>query len=646
MSSTRVSATIRSMVSAAAVATALAVPSPGVAAETKLLWGDTHLHTSYSFDAFLNNNLSVDPDYAYRFAKGIPVMHPYHRAWMRLEEPLDFLVVSDHAEFIGAIRSIYVDGLPREDVGIVESIRNWYATRQLRGVIDEGQGPAFFQGILPPGADPRDIAAAWGDRGGGSLPAPPPGVFRAAWGEIVDAAEAHYQPGSFTSIIGWEWTSTPGGANLHRVVLTDAGAEQARSFQPVSAAQSPYPDDLWAWLDETSAATGARFLSIPHNSNVSKGMMFPDITLRGAPVDADHARARMRWERIIEVTQIKGDSETHPLLSPDDEFADFETFPFHLQGDTQEYIPEAGDYARPALGRGLALGAAVGINPFQFGMIGSTDSHSGLSTPAEDDFGGKMATDSIPERKDDVVTSGDATGWTMSASGLAAVWAEDNTREAIVDAMHRRETYGTSGPRIRVRFFGGWEFSEADLEGEDVAAAAYGKGVSWVANSGRRPTAARPASSPWRTRTPPGRTWTASRSSRAGSTRTGPRTSRCSTWPGPGNGSRGSTESCRPWATPWTSTRPGTRTPSVRWPCRRCGRTRPSRRGSTPSTTSGSSRFPRRATRSTTRWRWTGTRRTMAPRRSRSGPTRRRSGIGRRRSSRHAGVSFDAYDAR
>ena len=179
----------------------------------------------------------------------------------------------------------------------------------------------------------------------------------------------------------------------------------------------------------------------------------------------------------MEATQIKGDSETHPLLSPDDEFADFETFPFHLQADNEEYIPEAGDYARSALKRGLALGAAVGINPFQFGMIGSTDSHSGLSTTAEDDFGGKMATDSIPETKDQIVTSGAGTGWTMSASGLAAVWAEENTREAIVDAMHRRETYATSGPRIRVRFFGGWEFSGSDLEAADVGPAGYEKGV-------------------------------------------------------------------------------------------------------------------------------------------------------------------------
>ena len=473
----RHSSVTKPAVLAAATAVALATLSPVAAGDTRLLWGDTHLHTSYSFDAFFNNNLSVDPDYAYRFAKGIPVMHPYHRAWMRLEAPLDFLVVSDHAEFIGGVRSIYLDGLPREGVGIIDSIRNWYMTGQIRDVIDDGEGPALFQGALPAGADPREIAAGRGDGGGGAFPSVAPGVFREAWSEIVDAAEAHYQPGVFTSLIGWEWTSTPGGANLHRVVLTDAGGELARTFQPVSSAESLYPDDLWAWLEETSAATGARFLSIPHNSNVSKGFMFPDITLRGEPVDADHARTRMRWERIMEVTQIKGDSETHPLLSPDDEFADFETFPYHLQRDTHEYLPGTGDYARSALRRGLARGAAIGINPFQFGMIGSTDSHSGLSTSAEYDFGGKMATDSIPERKDDTVTSGDATGWTMSASGLAAVWAEENTREAIVDAMHRRETYGTSGPRIRVRFFGGWEFSEADLEAADVAATGYGKGV-------------------------------------------------------------------------------------------------------------------------------------------------------------------------
>ena len=458
-------------------AVALGLLSPAAAGETKLLWGDTHLHTSYSFDAFVNNNLSIDPDYAYRFAKGMPVMHPYHRAWMQLDAPLDFLVVSDHAEFIGGMRSIYLDGAGGEDAGVFESLRNWYATRQIRSMIDSGEGPATFRGILPLGADPRETARAAGPGGGGALPPVAPETMREAWGEIVDAADAHYEPGTFTSFVGWEWTSLPGGANLHRVVLTDGGAEQARTFQPMSAFDSPYPDELWAWLDETSAATGLRFLSIPHNSNVSKGLMFPEITLRGDPLDATHARARMRWERIVEVTQIKGDSETHPLLSPDDEFADFETFPFHLQGDPQEYVPEAGDYVRSALRRGFALGATLGINPFQFGMIGSTDSHSGLSTAAEDEFGGKMATDSIPETKDDVVTSGAGTGWTMSASGLAAVWAEENTREAIFDAMHRRETYGTSGPRIRVRFFGGWELSEADLDAPDVAAEGYAKGV-------------------------------------------------------------------------------------------------------------------------------------------------------------------------
>ena len=190
MQSRYASATKATVLATAAVA--LVTLSPLASADTKLLWGDTHLHTSYSFDAFMNNNHTVDPDYAYRFAKGIPVMHPYHRAWMRLDEPLDFLVVSDHAEFIGAMRRIYLDGPPREDVGFVESIRNWFFTRQMRSVIDDGEGPEWFQGVLPPGADPREIAAA---RGEGGLPAPPASMLREAWGEIVDAAEAHYQPG-------------------------------------------------------------------------------------------------------------------------------------------------------------------------------------------------------------------------------------------------------------------------------------------------------------------------------------------------------------------------------------------------------------------------------------------------------------------
>lgn len=450
--------------------------SSAAAAERQLLWGDTHLHTTYSFDAFLNNNLTADPDTAYRFAKGQPVIHPFHRARMQLAAPLDFLVVSDHAEFLGRMRDIYHNGLQEEDAGLWDSLLNWYTTRTLRNAIDAREGPAVFRGVLPVSTDPRAAASTPRDLSDSAI-TPDAEVERSAWRDIVATADAHYQPGEFTTLLGWEWSALPGGANLHRVVVTDAGGERARSFQPVSALESPYPDDLWRWLDKTSEATGARFLAIPHNSNISKGFMFSDTTLRGQPVDADYARARMRWEKIVEVTQIKGDSEAHFLLSPEDEFAGFEVYPFYIQQGAEEYVPRSGDYVRSALKTGLELGASIGVNPFQFGMIGSTDSHSGLSTADEDNFGGKMATDSTPETKLEPVIAGAVRGWTMSASGLAAVWAEENTREGIVDAMQRRETYATTGPRIGVRFFGGWNFAGADLESADIASTAFARGV-------------------------------------------------------------------------------------------------------------------------------------------------------------------------
>lgn len=456
---------------AAALATALPLAA---LAEKQLLWGDTHLHTSYSFDAFLNNNLSADPDTAYRFAKGMPVIHPYHRARMQLSAPLDFLVVSDHAEYTGVLRDIYRNGLQDDEAGVLDRIYYWYTTRTIRNAVDERAGPPLFRDVLPESADPRTAAANWSTGATATLPAPTE-VVRTAWSEITAAAEAHYEPGAFTSLIGWEWSPVPGGANLHRVVVTDANATQARSFKPFSSFDSPYPEDLWRWLEQTSASTGARFLAIPHNSNISKGLMFADTTLRGDPVDADYAERRMKWEKIVEVTQIKGDSEVHPWLAPNDEFADFEVYPFYIQKDVEEYVPRPGDYVRSALKTGLQLGQALGLNPFQFGLIGSTDAHTGLATAEEDNFAGKMATDSTPETKINEIIAGGNRGWTMSAAGLAAVWAEENTREAILTAMQRRETYATTGPRIRVRFSGGWEPEPAEA-GPEAAAPDSGEG--------------------------------------------------------------------------------------------------------------------------------------------------------------------------
>jgi len=240
-----------------------------------------------------------------------------------------------------------------------------------------------------------------------------------------------------------------------------------------------YPEDLWAWLDKTSAATGAHFLAIPHNSNVSKGFMFDTTRLRGTAFDADYIARRKKYEPVVEITQIKGDSETHPTLSPDDEFADFEEFPFYLTPYYSEYVVKPGDYVRSALKRGLALGQEFGQNPYQFGVIGSTDSHTSLSSAEEDNFWGKLATDSIPENKQREWEDGlpHPDGWTMSASGLAAVWTEENTRESIMAALQRREVYATTGPRIRLRFFGAADFGDLDLDSTELYRQATHSGV-------------------------------------------------------------------------------------------------------------------------------------------------------------------------
>ena len=461
----------------------------------QLLWGDTHLHTTYSSDAFANNNLLADPETAYRYASGLPTIHPYHRAGVQIETPLDFLVVSDHAEFLGVIRHVYFDGVDTSELGILDAAKAKLAQWILRRSIDSRDGRKLFVDVLPAPEDPRKAAVetlAGLDGNVGWLP-PMPKVEVDTWNRITDIAERYNKPGEFTAMIGWEWSSIPGGANLHRVVLTDVGASVAQQFQPFGLDDSPYPEDLWAWLEKTSAATGADFLAIPHNSNISKGFMFDTKTLRGAGFTPEYVALRAKWERIAEITQIKGDSETHPDLSPDDEFADFETYPFYIQRENSEYVAAVGDYLRPALMRGLELEQQLGQNPYQLGLIGSTDAHTSLPSAEEDNFHGKLATDSIPENKDSGWTEDGAYGWGMSASGLAAVWARENTRESILAAMQRREVYATTGPRIGVQFFGGWGFTEEDLTGEGLYARATASGVPM---GGELPAQPAPASGP------------------------------------------------------------------------------------------------------------------------------------------------------
>jgi hypothetical protein len=344
----------------------------------------------------------------------------------------------------------------------------------LNWTIDHGTGRDLFIRVMPdpdltPMQDAKASSMADGDL---SLLPMPRQVEIDSWRTITETADKYNQPGVFTALIGWEWSSLPGGANLHRIVLTDSDKNLAQMYEPFGLDDSPYPEDLWAWLEKTSEKTGARFSAIPHNSNISKGYMFSDSNLRGEPFTAESVALRSKWEHVAEITQIKGDSETHSTFAPEDEFADFEVYPFYIQRKWTPYKPQRGDFVREALKLGLELEHKLKANPYRLGVIGSTDSHTALSSAEEDNFHGKLATDSIPANKNSGFNDDGpgATGWAMSASGMAAVWAKGNTRRDILDALERREVYATTGPRIVVQFYGGAAFVPADIETEEALA--------------------------------------------------------------------------------------------------------------------------------------------------------------------------------
>ena len=446
-------------------------------------WGDTHLHTSYSPDAFLMGNQTADPDTAYRYAKGLPVVHPYHKARIQITTPLDFLVVSDHGEFMGVIPNILKDNPIVASTETGKRYKKMFAEGKSIDVFGELIGQ--INGVTPVNPELSNEE-----------------ISRSVWGEIMAASDRHNEPGKFTAFMGWEWSSTPGGANLHRVVVMKEGKEKGEQFIPYTALDSDKPEDLWKWLDNTSSKTGANFLAIPHNSNISQGLMFPLQDSEGKLISKEYATTRMKYEPIVEMTQIKGDSETHPNLSPTDEFADYETYDHlisvegaeaknmfsdgflgQLSAQDREHIlknkkqvAKVGDYARSALKRGLAVEDRIGVNPYKFGMIGSTDSHTAMSSAEEDNFHGKMALDSTPGTKKEDIIPG-TPGWDMGAAGLVAVYAEQNTRASIFDAMQSKEVYATTGPRIQLRFFGGWYYLASDVSASDMIAIGYKKGV-------------------------------------------------------------------------------------------------------------------------------------------------------------------------
>ena len=445
-------------------------PYPPQDYPNRVYFGDTHLHTSYSVDAGMIGN-TLGPADAYRFAKGGTVESSMGVP-ARLVRPLDFLVVADHAEALGVAPMI-----ARSD----PSILNDPLGRQLHELVMEGSpesvGKAFNLFTKTKNDGTNTLA------GDPEFPVVP-------WEEIIDAADAAYEPGRFTALIGFEWTSGPEGKNLHRVVIFRDGKDVANSRIPLSSDLSPDPEALWAWMEQVQDETGGRLFAIPHNGNLSAGAMFDDVRLlSGEPIDREYAARRQRFEPLYEVTQMKGDGEAHPTLSPEDEFADFESWDrggwsSQTVAHTPEMLPR--EYAREALKRGMAYQSSLGANPFKFGMIGSTDAHTSLSTTRENNFFGKVSQlepTADPIRFEEVLGGRIIEGspktfaWQSSASGLAAVWSRENTREAIFDAMMRRETYATTGTRLRVRVFAGYDFREEDLPRSDFAAHGYSNGV-------------------------------------------------------------------------------------------------------------------------------------------------------------------------
>jgi len=451
---------------------------------TRPFFGDTHLHTSFSMDAGAFG-ARLTPRDAYRFARGEQVTASSGQP-AKLSRPLDFLVVADHSDNMGFFPDLFA-GKP--EILANPTGRQWY------DLIQSGKGAdaavqiivAFSQGTYP-----MDIFYGPGKR-----------AYQSAWHETIAAAEHYNEPGRFTAFIGYEWTSNTGGNNLHRNVIFRDDADKASQVVPftVYPPGSDNPVELWKWMEAYEKKTGGSVLAIAHNGNLSNGIMFPVVEAFGKKLDRGYAEERAKWERLYETTQTKGDGEAHPLLSPNDEFAAFERWD---KGNLDGSVPKKPEmlefeYARSALKNGLKLEQTLGVNPYKFGLIGSSDAHTGLAALEEDNFFGKTTPqEPSPHRMTATFINNAKTGvkimdWEVSSSGYAAVWAKDNTRAALWDAMQRRETYATTGPRMAVRFFGGWDFEPSDADNRLPAAVGYTKGVPMGgelsrASAGKSPT--------------------------------------------------------------------------------------------------------------------------------------------------------------
>ena len=452
------------------------------------LWGETHLHTSVSLDAGLFG-ATIGHEGAYRLARGEEIKSSTGLP-VKLSRPLDWLVITDHSDMMGFATDLQ-QGAP--NILAVPKGREWYNGFKKGG---EAAGKAAFDLIshFTQGKVPKQLVKDY-------TPGSPP--YNRVWDNITKTADRFNEPGRFTALIGFEWTSIPKGNNLHRnVVLRDDG-NSARQVTPLTT-QPPLgsadPLVLYKWLANYEAKTGGKAFALAHNGNLSNGWMFPtEGTYAGGKVDENYVRLRAKWEPLYEVTQIKGDGEAHPFLSPNDEFADYGTWDKANLDLTVLKKPDMlqREYAREALKVGFALQKKLGKNPYKFGMVGATDAHTGLTTAEEENFFGKSASVEPNAKRvaHPFVKSKLAAweGYQLLASGYQAVWATENTREAIFDAMMRKETYATTGPRIRVRLFGGWEFTDDDMRNRAPAFIGYEKGVPMggdlsEAPEGKKPT--------------------------------------------------------------------------------------------------------------------------------------------------------------
>lgn len=428
------------------------------------LFGDTHLHTSLSFDA-VSFGTTLDAEDAYRFATGEEVTSSTGvRA--KIGRPLDFLVVADHAENMGTMTAVQQG---RPEVMSDATVRGW--NRNLKAGGEEALKPYLdIVGAINAGTPLPDVLSN-------------EQLTRSFWEKNNAAAEKFNTPGEFTAFIGYEWSTNTGGNNLHRVVVFRDGSDKANQVLPFSSIVSDRPEDLWKALETYEEKTGGQILAIPHNANLSNGNMFAVLDSDGNPITREYAQTRVNWEPLMEATQEKGDGEAHPVLSPNDEFADYETWD---KGNLDLSVDKTPDmlqyeYARAAQKTGLVLEQKTGVNPFKLGMIGSSDAHTALAAMEEDNWFGKLPhVEPKANRAAEIMMKfGEKSyiGAELAASGYAAVWAMENTREAIFDAMRRREVYATTGPRMLVRLFGGWDFEAEDALGRSPAVAGYSRGV-------------------------------------------------------------------------------------------------------------------------------------------------------------------------